>query len=331
MSARTVAGIGAAIFAMFLTCGGLLVAVVGGTASAGCTATPGPSASLPAGRLNPHPGGMPTIGTWNHEQVSNAAIIVSVGAHMGVPARGWVIAVATAIQESSLINLPDLGDANNADSLGLFQQRPSQGWGTPAQIMDPVYASTTFYEHLLAVPGWQTMPLTQAAQAVQKSATPDAYARWEQDATRIVAVLTGVLNPDAPGNCAGQDGQLLAPPPGFSLPAGTPPAVATAISWAFAQLGTPYAFGGDCTNAHSGNPAHQCDCSSLVILSPTILRGCDLRFRVEDGVVDAVVAGVFDEQPSGGSSPRCDAVGSLGSAGVVRLGPEDALALGATR
>src|SRR5262249_7443171 len=80
---------------------------------------------------------------------------------------------------------------NDHDSLGLFQQRPSQGWGTPAQILDPMHAATTFYRHLLNVPGWQTIPLTRAAQAVQRSAFPGAYAKWEQPATTLVAALTG--------------------------------------------------------------------------------------------------------------------------------------------
>jgi cell wall-associated NlpC family hydrolase len=214
--------------------------------------------SLPAGGLTPPPGGYRPVGTWNREAVGNAAIIVGVGAHMGVPVRGWIIAVATAIQESSLINLPDLGDENNADSLGLFQQRPSQGWGTPAQIMDPVYASTKFYEHLLAVPGWQSMSLTEAAQAVQRPVGADA--------TRIVAALTGSANPADPSALAAacDPTTLQAIPSGFTLPPDTPPAVTAAIVWAFAQLGTPYSFGGDCTNAHGGDPAHQCDCSSLM-------------------------------------------------------------------
>jgi hypothetical protein len=126
---------------------------------------------------------------WNSDQVHNAATIISVGVAMGVPTRGWIIALAAAMQESQLINLPDLGDANNADSLGLFQERPSQGWGTPDQITDPDYSATKFFEHLLAVPGWQTMTVTQAAQAVEISAHPDAYATWEPDAGQLVAAV----------------------------------------------------------------------------------------------------------------------------------------------
>jgi len=111
---------------------------------------------------------------------------------VGVPPRGWVIAIATALQESQLRNLPHLGADNDHDSLGLFQQRPSQGWGTPEQISDPAYASTAFYQRLLQVQGWQELPLTQAAQQVQRSAFPHAYARHESEATRIVAALSGL-------------------------------------------------------------------------------------------------------------------------------------------
>jgi len=101
-----------------------------------------------------------------------------------------VIAIATAWPETNLHNSGDLGNRNDHDSLGLFQQRPSQGWGTPEQIMDPVYASKKFYEKLLTIKGWETMPLTRAAQAVQRSAYPDAYAKHEPFATLIVNSLT---------------------------------------------------------------------------------------------------------------------------------------------
>jgi murein DD-endopeptidase MepM/ murein hydrolase activator NlpD len=90
--------------------------------------------------------------------------------------------VATAIQESDLRNLPGGPD----DSVGLFQQRPSQGWGTAAQLLDPAYAASRFYDKLLTVDGWEQLPLTEAAQAVQRSAYPDAYARHEDDATQLV-------------------------------------------------------------------------------------------------------------------------------------------------
>jgi murein DD-endopeptidase MepM/ murein hydrolase activator NlpD len=130
------------------------------------------------------------IGPYGPDQIANAAVIINVGVEMSVPPRGWVIAVATAMQESTLRNLGHLGSRNDHDSLGLFQQRPSQGWGTPEQLQDPAYSSRKFYDKLLTVAGWETMTLTAAAQRVQVSAFPNAYARHEPLATRIVNVLT---------------------------------------------------------------------------------------------------------------------------------------------
>ncbi|GAB2856569.1 heavy metal transporter [Streptomyces deserti] len=121
------------------------------------------------------------------EQAVNAATITAVGTARGLPERAVTIALATALQESSLRNI-DYGDR---DSLGLFQQRPSQGWGTPKEIMDPAYASEQFYEHLVKVPGYTRLPLTVAAQRVQRSGFPQAYAKHEPDATLLAAALTG--------------------------------------------------------------------------------------------------------------------------------------------
>jgi hypothetical protein len=105
---------------------------------------------------------------------------------MHLPARAWVIAIATSMQESQLKNIGDLGGANDHDSLGLFQQRPSSGWGSPQQLQDPQYAATAFYKGLVGVNGWFYMPLTDAAQAVQVSAYPDHYAKWEKVAGDMV-------------------------------------------------------------------------------------------------------------------------------------------------
>jgi LysM repeat protein len=128
---------------------------------------------------------------------ANARVIISVGRALGVPSYGIVIALATAAQESSLENL-DYGDR---DSVGLFQQRPSTGWGTVAQLTNPTYASELFYggpknpnkgktRGLLDIPGWQEMSLTNAAQAVQISGAPTAYARWGTSARAWLAELT---------------------------------------------------------------------------------------------------------------------------------------------
>lgn len=123
---------------------------------------------------------------YNPERLDSAATISGIAVKRGLPARAAVIGVATAMQESKLRNLQH-GDR---DSLGLFQQRPSQGWGTPAQILDPVHATNAFYDHLVKVPAYTTRPLTEVAQQVQRSGYPDAYARHEAEATVIAAAFT---------------------------------------------------------------------------------------------------------------------------------------------
>ncbi|MFF3499039.1 heavy metal transporter [Streptomyces sp. NPDC003247] len=121
------------------------------------------------------------------EQAVNAATIAAVGTSRDMPERAVAIALATALQESALRNLAH-GDR---DSLGLFQQRPSQGWGTAAQVTDPSYAAAVFYEHLAEVPDYTELALTVAAQRVQRSGYPEAYAKHEADATALAAALTG--------------------------------------------------------------------------------------------------------------------------------------------
>ncbi|MFJ6197906.1 hypothetical protein [Micromonospora sp. NPDC092111] len=123
----------------------------------------------------------------NGEQTANVKAIVAATKKSGLDERAAVISVGTALQESKLENLGHLGDRNDHDSLGLFQQRPSSGWGTPEQITDPVYSTMAFQKGLKQVDGWRDMPLTEAAQTVQVSAYPDAYAQWEQQAADLVA------------------------------------------------------------------------------------------------------------------------------------------------
>lgn len=142
------------------------------------------------------PGREGSITPLTAEQAGNARIIINVGRTLGVSERGIVIALATAMQESSLRNIP-YGDR---DSVGLFQQRPSAGWGTVERLLDPEHSARLFYggpsnpnkgvtRGLLEISGWQSMTLTQAAQAVQISAYPDAYKKWETSAWAWFAQL----------------------------------------------------------------------------------------------------------------------------------------------
>jgi hypothetical protein len=125
--------------------------------------------------------------TFSPEQTANASTITAVALKRGLPARAATIANATAIQESKLRNIK-FGDR---DSLGLFQQRPSQGWGTEAQILDPVYAANKFYDALIKIDGYQAMEITKVAQLVQRSATPQAYASHEQEGRILASTLAG--------------------------------------------------------------------------------------------------------------------------------------------
>jgi hypothetical protein len=135
-------------------------------------------------------------------QMNNALRIVGEGKALGLPKRAYVMAVACAMQESNLTNLasgvipesfnyPHEGYGSDHDSVGLFQQRPSSGWGTVKDLMTPAYAAKQFYEALVSIQGWQSMALTYAIQAVQVSAYPDAYAPHEWAAQTVVDALTG--------------------------------------------------------------------------------------------------------------------------------------------
>ncbi len=121
------------------------------------------------------------------DQLTHAATIAAIGVRRQLPERAVTIALATALQESKLRNLT----SGDRDSIGLFQQRPSQGWGTPDQLQDPRYAAGKFYGHLVKVPQWETMRLTDAAQAVQRSGHPTLYQQWEADAATLAAALLG--------------------------------------------------------------------------------------------------------------------------------------------
>lgn len=182
---------------------------------------PAPVGETPA---IPTGGDVPGFGPDEGEQLANARVIVAAGAAAHVGKRGMIVAIATALQESGLRNV-DYGDR---DSLGLFQQRPSQGWGSPTEVRDPDFAARAFYggprsphfnkkrgaaspAGLLEVTGWEKMPVTVAAQRVQRSAFPDAYAKHEDRARVIVNALT---DPDTP---VGPTGAPTAPASGAEI------------------------------------------------------------------------------------------------------------------
>jgi hypothetical protein len=121
------------------------------------------------------------------EQAAIAATIAGVGYRRRLPMAAVTVAYATALQESHMHNV-DYGDR---DSVGIFQQRPSQGWGTRSQLMDPVYAASQFFTALVKVPGYQAMPVNRAAQAVQHSADGTAYGQYEQVAGMLSVAFMG--------------------------------------------------------------------------------------------------------------------------------------------
>lgn len=221
----------AAALALFLSVG-LIISLVhrGGGQSGPC--------DFPVSTLDGAGRAGTTAEDLSDEQRQNASIIIGVAKGMSLPPRAWMIALATAMQESTLRNI-NYGDR---DSLGLFQQRPSQGWGSPAQVTDPVYATTIFLDRLTKVPGWDQLPITVAAQTVQRSAFPDAYARWEGLAAQLVAVLADVVDPTGCGIGAA------------NLPEGI---VKTAITFALGEVGKPYVWGATGPNAY--------DCSGLMM------------------------------------------------------------------
>lgn len=194
------------------------------------------------------------------EQATNAdAIVAAAMAASDEDAEATQIALMAAMTESGLQNL----DHGDRDSLGLFQERPSQGWGTAAQVMDPAYATAAFVRRLLQVPGWAQMAPWQAAQAVERSKFADG-SNYQPNWTPAAAVLAAALaNGDTAGSCGQGSGALAGPatsfglPAGYTVPAGTPPEHAQVVAFALAQLGKPYVWGA------AGPTAY--DCSGLTM------------------------------------------------------------------
>ncbi|WP_185996623.1 C40 family peptidase [Nocardioides campestrisoli] len=228
--------------------------------------------------------------TLNQQQLTRAASIVAVGHTDSVPARGQLIALMTAITESSLRvlsnttaypasgNLPNDGDGSDHDSVGLFQQRPAAGWGTVENLMDPVWSSRAFYggpngpnngspRGLLDLDGWETMEPGAAAQAVQVSAYPDRYAVNQPIAEQMLGTLAGVsLASDL--ECAQPSN---APSTPTDLPSGFPGAL---IAAAVSQMGKPYVWGGGDFNGPTGGGF---DCSGLVLYAAYQASGGRIR------------------------------------------------------
>ncbi|NKX51907.1 hypothetical protein HER39_15305, partial [Arthrobacter deserti] len=181
------------------------------------------------------------------DQAANAALFAGISMQRGLPARAASIALATALQESKLRNL-DYGDEAGPDSRGLFQQRPSQGWGTEAEVMGPVYAANKFFAELEKVVGYEQMAVTDAAQRVQRSAYPQAYADHEAEGKAFASALTGqspaaldcvLKRATSAGDPAAVKARLEASHPGLGAAAGGDGTlevpVTGAAGWAVAQ------------------------------------------------------------------------------------------------
>jgi cell wall-associated NlpC family hydrolase len=179
---------------------------------------------------------------------------------MQVSTRGQIVALATAMQESTMRNLT-YGDR---DSVGLFQQRPSSGWGSVAELTTPEVSAGKFYTALLKVPGWESMPVT----VVQRSAFPLAYAKWEALATALVQAATGGA---APLDCSTTVG--------FPVPPG---AIGTMLRVALGQQGKPYVWGATGPDSF--------DCSGLIVYAwrmagyRSTVRTSQQMWRVSDPV-----------------------------------------------
>ena len=301
-------GAGAAAYLLFLVAPLVFIAALfGGGLGLGSGTCDGPGGTTNGG------GGAGATLTGG-DQLAYAQLITSIVAQRGLPQQAAVVAIATAAQESRL-GQAGMNTAVDHDSLGLFQQRPSTGWGSPAQVKDPNYATNKFLDALVEVGGWATMPVTEAAQTVQRSAFPSAYAKWVDQAR---ALATRFWPPGTPpgGNPAAQAARAASAAPGATaagaqpcpgmggsgdppgqgstmLPPGyTPPSQpqqAAVVNKALAQLGKPYQWGGNGPDAY--------DCSGLTVAAwrdggVTLPRTAAAQSRF-----GAPVAGIAQAQP----------------------------------
>ncbi len=253
--------------------GGLLATVVliptvllggGGSTGAAAAASASQNAAATGGRCTYTPkksGGATAAGiTLSASQLQIAGTAVGVAKQRKLPTQASIDVLAAGMQESTLTNL----DHGDRDSVGFLQQRPSQGWGTVAQIMDPAYAAGKFFDHLVNVANWAKLPPGEAIQTVQISGSPDAYTQWMPMATALAASLLG--DPSVALTCA--------PGGAGTAPGQAPnPKVGTVLARALAQLGLPYCFdGGTSTGPSHGVGGAGCDgqtvgfdCSGLAL------------------------------------------------------------------
>jgi cell wall-associated NlpC family hydrolase len=206
-------------------------------ASQSCNASLGPTTAGPAGS------GAADAARLTGEQRDTVAKIIQIGKKRKLPARAWQVAIQAGMTESGLRSL-DYGDR---DSLGIFQMRPSMGWGSPDEVTDPVYAINKFYDVLLGVPNWADQRPGESAQDVERSAFPDRYHKWEPMAAHLIGNVGLVADPTG---CGEGTGRLL--------PAPTKQA-GNAIKFAMRQQGKPYEWGALTTHQDSF------DCSSLML------------------------------------------------------------------
>jgi cell wall-associated NlpC family hydrolase len=239
--------------------------------------------------------------TLNQKQLTRAAAIIASGQSENIPARGQMIAIMTALTESSLRvlsnidayphsgNIPNDGDGSDHDSVGLFQQRPAAGWGSVENLMDPVWSSRAFYggpsgpnhgspRGLLDIDGWASMDLGAAAQSVQVSAFPDRYAVNRPIAEKVLATLSGVS----------LTGELACAQSAGEVPMNLPPGFAgDFIKAAASQLGKPYVWGGGTFEGPTGGGF---DCSGLVLYAAYQASGGRIRLTHYSG--DQIHAGI---------------------------------------
>ncbi|GLY68219.1 C40 family peptidase [Amycolatopsis taiwanensis] len=210
-------------------------------------------------------------GVLTAEQRQIVSLIISIGKQRNLSPRAWQIAIQAGMTESGLRNL-DYGDR---DSLGIFQMRPSMNWGTVAQLQDPVYEINKFYDVLVSVQGWDQLRPGTSAQAVERSAFPDRYHKWEPMASYLVENV---------GQVSGTTG--CAQNVGLALPPNQ--AAAAAIKFALGELGKPYVWGATGPDAY--------DCSGLMLRAYQA-AGMSLDRVSEDQYKDGAMLPVRDAQP----------------------------------